>query len=144
MSVFSRYKRAPEGFRQIVELWEATSASKRQKMIDIGKVEDPEYTARILQFTFSWEDIVKLPDMELAEVVAKTPAKIVGYALQGLPEQVAVRFLKCASPPVAAEAKEFMTAKIGPREIDGARLKIITVARECERGGKVKTKRIAL
>ena len=71
MSVYARFKRSPEGFRKLVELLESTPPSRRQKMIDVGMEEDAEYTNRALQYVMNFDDIIKLPDTELAEVCAK-------------------------------------------------------------------------
>src|SRR5436305_9736278 len=81
MSVYARFKRNPEGFRQLVELLESTPPSRRKKMIDVGMAEDPVYTQRAIEYMMTFEDVLKLPDMELAEVIATTPARMIAYSL---------------------------------------------------------------
>ncbi len=142
MGVYTRFKRNPEGFRALVELLETTPSSRRQKMIDIGMQEDPEYTERAMQFMLTFRDIIELPDMELAELMAKAPARMIAYSLNTAPPEISQRFLKCCKPPVAAEVRDFMSVKIGSREIGGAQLKLVETARELEKLGLLKTKRI--
>ena len=50
MGVYTRFKRNPDGLRQLVELLESTPSSRRQKMIDVGMQEDPDYTKQALQY----------------------------------------------------------------------------------------------
>jgi flagellar motor switch protein FliG len=136
MGVYTRFKRGPEGFRALVELLESTPASRRQMK------EDPDYTQEAMLFVLTFEDIIKLPDLELAEVLAKTPARTVALAIRQSADEVKQRFLRNAKPQVAAEIKDYMTVEAGLRETGGAQLKLIEVARQLERRGLVKTKHI--
>jgi len=144
MGVYTRYKREPEGFRRLVELLESTPKSRRQKMIDVGMTEDPDYTLKALEYVMTFEDILKLPDMELAEVLAKAPPKMTGYAIHGMAAEILARFPKNAKPQVAAEIRDYVEVKVGPVEMGGAQLKLITIARELEKRGHIKTKKIPM
>jgi flagellar motor switch protein FliG len=144
MSVYARFKRSPDGFRKLVELLETTPMSRRQKMIDIGMAEDPEYTRRALEMVMTFKDIIGLPEMELAEVCAKTPPRMLAYALNLADEPTQTRFLRCSKPRVAAELKDFLSVKIGPAEVGGAQLKVVETARDLERQGFVRTKKISV
>ncbi len=140
MSVYARFKKTPEGFRELVELLETTPLSRRKKMIDIGMLEDPEYTELALKYVFDFQDIVSLPDVQLAEVVAKTPARTIAYALQGQPEEIKKKILNNTPPQIGAEVRDYVNTAIGPREVGGAQMKIISIARELERKGLVRIK----
>jgi flagellar motor switch protein FliG len=143
MSVYARFKRSPDGFRKLVELLETTPIARRQKMIDVGMAEDPEYTRRALEMVMTFKDIAGLPEMELAEVCAKAPPRMLAYALNLSDEATQTRFLKSSTPRVAAEVRDYLDAKIGPAEVGGAQLKIVETARELERNGFVRTKKIS-
>jgi len=142
MSVYSRYKKDPGGFRQLVELLESTPMSKRERMIDVGMEEDPEYTQKALALCISFEDIVQISDMELAEIIAATPPRMTGMAIASLTPEVKQRFLKNTMPKQMAEVKEGMEEKAGLKEIGGARLKLILTARQLEKKGAIKLKQI--
>ncbi len=144
MSVYARFKRSPEGFRKLVELLESTAPSKRQKMIEVGMAEDAEYTNRALSFMMTFDDIIKLPDTELAEVCAKAPARMIAYAISSLPEDTKKRFLNCCSRENLPGVRECIDIKVGPREISGAQIKLVQTARELEGQGFVRVKRIPL
>ena len=142
MSIYSRYKRDPEGFRKLVELLESTPEIRRVKMIEAGMNEDPTYTQDALKFMLKFDDIIQMPPLEKAEVVHKAPAKSMAYALLNLPKEVQDRFLAQAQGSKGSEIKGHLDDKGSPFEISGARVKIITVARELERLGTIRTKAI--
>ena len=125
MSVYARFKRDQDGFRKLVELLESTPASRRQKMIDVGMEEDPDYTRKALEYIMTFDDVIRLPELELAEVCAKAPSKMMAYALSQQPQDVKERFLRCS-----------------PREITGAEIKVVETARDLERKGFVRIKKI--
>ncbi len=144
MGVYTRFKKeGSSGFRKLVELIESTPAIRRQKMIDVGMAEDAHYTQKAMEFMMKFDDIIKLPDLELAEVIAKTPSgRTVAYAIKPFPTDITDRFLKNAKPQIAAEVRDLLQIEIGAREIGGAQLKMIEIARSLERAGLVKSKRI--
>jgi flagellar motor switch protein FliG len=144
MSVYARFKRSPEGFRKLVELLETTPIARRQKMIDVGMEEDAEYTKKALEYVMDFQDILNLPDMELAEVCAKAPPRMLAYAISQSTADIKERFLRCSKPKVGSEIRDYMEVKIGLREIGGAQLKVVESARELERNGFVRTKKIPL
>ena len=96
MSVYARFKRDPDGFRKLIELWETTPILRRQKMIDIGMSEDAVYTEKVLKYIMTFEDVIQLPDVELAELMAAAPARITGYAISLSGTEVQQRFLRNA------------------------------------------------
>ena len=144
MGVFTRFKRSSEGFRQLVELWESTPLERRKKMIDIGMVEDPEYSKKVMIYMMTFEDILKMNDMELAELVAKAPPRTIAYAISTADEATQLRFLKNAKPQIMAQIRDGLMAKIGPREVGGARLNLIICARGLEHAGFIQTKKIPI
>lgn len=142
MSVFSRYKRQPGGFRALVSLWETTPIERRKKMMDVGMAEDPGYTMEILKYMLTFEDILGLPEPELAELVAEAQPRTIAFAIAKAAPEVKERFIRCAKPPISTEIKDFLDAEVMLREVGGAQLKLIEKARELEGRGLIKTKRI--
>lgn len=143
MGVYTRFKRNPDGLRQLVELLESTPGSRRQKMIDVGMQEDPDYTQKALEYVLNFDDVLKLPDLELAEVLSETPARFVAFAIYSASEEVKARFLSKSNPRAAAEIKEgFELANVTPAQIGGGQMKMIETTRKLEKRGLVKTKRV--
>ena len=143
MGVYTRYKKSPSGLRQIVELIESTPMSRRQKMIDVGMSEDPEYTRKILSFVLTFEDVVKLPDLELAQVLSGVPGQWIGYSIHNQPKEVQDRFLAQSQPKIIADLKEVLeNPNVTPFQISAGRSKLIEATRALEKKGYVKTKAI--
>lgn len=144
MGIYTRYKKQPGGFRMLVELLESTPSVRRQKMVDAGMKEDPDYTHTALSYVLTFQDVLDMPDNELAEVLSLSPVRMVGYAVAKAPQETKDRFLKCCKPQMMAEVKDYMEAKVTDREIGGAQLKLVESARQAEKRGHIKTKRIPL
>jgi flagellar motor switch protein FliG len=142
MSVYARYKRDANGFRALIELLETTPVVRRKKMIDVGMAEDAAYTQKALQYMLSFEDVINLPDLELAEVIAAAPARMTGYAISKSADDIKARFIRNAIPKIAGEMRDYMEVNVGLREIGGAQLKLVEVTRQLEKKGLIKTKQI--
>lgn len=144
MSVYSRYKREQSGFRSLVELLESTPVARRQKMIDVGMQEDPVYTQLAMQYMLTFEDVLALPDLELAEVVATAPVRMTAYAICRAAPETKERFLRNSPPQVAGELRDLMDVKAGLSEIGGAQLRLVAVTRQLEKRGLIQMKKIPL
>jgi flagellar motor switch protein FliG len=143
MGVYTRFKKNPDGMRQLVELLESTPLSRRQKMIDVGMKEDPDYTQRALGYMITFEDVMTLPDMELADVLAEVPGRLTALAIYSAKQEVKDRFLAKSNPRVAAEIREFLeTPQVSASQIGGGQMKMIEATRKLEKRGIVKTKRV--
>lgn len=142
MGVYSRYKKSPEGFRALVELLETTPLERRQRMIEVGMEEDPEYTSIALQYLMTFEDVLTLDGPELAELMAAAPPRMTAFAISHLGDDVIGRFLNHSKTRVAAEIRENLETKVTKKEIGGAQLKLVGCARDLERAGFLKIKQI--
>jgi flagellar motor switch protein FliG len=143
MSVLSRFKNQQDGFRALIEIWESTPVDKRKKMIEVAQAEDPAYTAEALKLLLTFQDILQLPDLELAEVLSSANPRMVATAIAPLGEDIKARFMKNAKPNVIMAIREMAeVAAPALREVGGAQLNLVTVARGLEKKGFVKTKKI--
>jgi flagellar motor switch protein FliG len=143
MSVYIRFKRDPEGLRKLVELLESTPAVRRQRMIGVGMNEDAAYTEQALKLVMTFEDVMNLPDVELAELIAVAPTRITGSAIAKSKPEVQQRFLRNAVGGKGGEIRDIMESPtITLSEVGGAQLKLIAVARSLEKKGLIKTKQI--
>lgn len=145
MGSLTRFKRTPEGLRQLVQLWETTPLVRRQKIIELAKQEDPEYTKKALEYVITFEDILKLPDLELAEVLAATPPQQTAYALHQTGNEVRDRIFSRVKLPLGHEIKEALANSTpNPTLVEGAQLKMVEVTRKLERTNVIRTKKIPL
>jgi flagellar motor switch protein FliG len=142
MGVYSRFKRGPEGFRALVELLETTPLERRQRMIDVGRQEDPEFTERALQHMLTFEDLLGLPDVEMAELMAEAPGRLVAHAIGQLSPDKQVIFIRNAKGKTLAQLREHLEDQVTLREVGGAQLKVIEFARKLEKRGLIRIKRL--
>jgi flagellar motor switch protein FliG len=144
MSVYARFKREKDGLRHLVELLEVTPSDRRKRMIDVGMKEDPDYTKLAMSFMMTFSDILEFSDLELAELINQTPGRVTGLAISLSPEEVKVRFLKNSQIKRIGEIREAMEIASSPSTVAGAQLRLVGFARELERKGKVRVKKIPL
>lgn len=142
MGVYTRFKKDPDGFRKLVELLETTPVERRKKMIDVGMREDPEYTEKALQYVLTFEDILNLDKLEVADLMSVAPPKLMGAALRHASPEIQEKFLTNAKPHIASQTQELFEVEIPLRDIGGAQLRIIEVARSLEKKGLIKKKKI--
>lgn len=138
-----RYKKHPDGLRQLVELWETLPATRRQKLVEVSRSEDPTFVDQALSLLISFDDITKLPDLELAEVIGEAPARSTGYAINGLPKEIQNRFLLNSHTSKRAEIRDCVELSgVSPIDRGGGQVKLIEVTRKLEREGKIRFKKI--
>lgn len=142
MGIYSRFKRDPSGFRELVELLESSPRTSREKMVQAGMQEDPKFTREALKYTYTFEDVLNLSDLEIAELMAAATPRLMGVAIQPFSDEVKNRFIRNSKGPVTAEIRECLENTSSLKEIGGAQLAIIAVLRGLERKGYIKAKKI--
>lgn len=142
MGVYARFKRDPGGLRRLVELLEVTPKSRRERMVEVGFNEDRDYTEKALAFMLTFEDILKLPEPELAELMATAPARVVGVAISKASDEIIERFLRNCPVGRGGEVRDYLNPEVPLRDVGGAQLKLIEITRGLERQGLIKTKQI--
>ncbi len=144
MGVYTRFKKSPEGLRQLVELLESTPKERRTKMIEVGMTEDPEYTLRALEFILTFEDLLRLSELELVELVATAPPRIVGLSISNQSDEIKAKFIRSCAAPRIVEVRNQSQAPASLREIGGAQLKMVEIARKLEKKGLLQVKKIPI
>lgn len=143
MSVYARFKKDPEGLRNLVELLESTPLSRRKRMIELGMEEDPDYTQKALEFVLSFKDVLALSDNELAEVIAEAPARMTGYAIHAASKEIQKRFVAAAQQKQVSEIREVLEIQqVRPSEIGGGQMKLVATLRKLEKKGVLSKKKI--
>jgi flagellar motor switch protein FliG len=136
MGVYTRFKqKGAEGFRALIELMESTPVSRRQKMIDVGNAEDPLYTEEALRYVITFQDVLDMNEMELAELLSDVPAQVVAAAIAPLKEEVKLRFFKCLRGGALADVRLFLESQISLAQTGGAQLKMVASVRKMEKRG---------
>lgn len=142
MSLY-RYKKNPDGLRQVVELWETLPAVRRQKIVDASREEDPKFVETALSLLISFDDVTKLPDLELAEIIGEAPARSTGYAINGAAKEVVDRFLRNTQSTKLAEIRDCVeSTSVSSIDRGGGQVKLIEITRKLEREGRIRFKKI--
>ncbi len=143
MGVYTRFKKNPDGLRQLIELLETTPAARRKKMIDVGMIEDASYTQKALEYMMTFEDVLKLSDLELTQLITDTPARLIGCAIYTCTDEIKNRFLNRSTPAIANEIKEILeTPNISAAQIGSGQLKLTSQLRQLEKRGFTQYKRV--
>jgi flagellar motor switch protein FliG len=143
MSVYARFKKDPDGLRNLVELLEVTPRDRRTKMITIGMEEDPDYTNKAVSLMMTFEDVLKLKDSELAELLVHAPLRSIGAAYSRQAPEYKRFVLSCCPTTKMGEVRDLFEMEFTLAEIGGAQLKLIEATRKLERQGTLKVKKIS-
>ncbi len=101
--------------------------------------EAPELVEQIKRYYFSFEDLPKLPQNILAEVLKSVEASEVAYALKGQSEEVKQLFINCLPQRTQIILEDEMKLLEGPqprRKVEAAQKKIVEKLRELEKEGR--------
>jgi flagellar motor switch protein FliG len=142
MGVTDRHKR-PGAFKKLVNSLEMTAPDRRIKILESFKVEDPEFAQDVENCIFDFAEFTKLNDLMLCEFISHiTDFKALAMALYKAPEEILNRFKK--NMPVKQQLKmreeSELIEKLTVAEQMSARFKLIEIARDIEREGKIKLK----
>lgn len=145
MGGLDRFKKSKsDGFRQFIELIESTPASRRKHLVDVSMQEDPKYTEEALKYIITFQDILSMPDLELAEIIANSKPRTLAFAIRTLGEDVFKRFLRNAPHILAAQIKDEASVGCGLAEVGSAQLKLVSIARDLEKKGVINLKKIPI
>jgi flagellar motor switch protein FliG len=142
MSIFARYRKDPDGLRKIVEFWGLLGKDKRQKLIDKGMEDDPEFTKLAESLMMKFEDIKTMDEMVLTEVLSEVPPRHLGYVITALTPELREKFKKCIPPRMMPQVREGMESEPTIQDQNVGAIKIIEAARRLEREGVINVKRI--
>ena len=142
MSVYTRFKKDPDGLRNLVELLEVTPRERRTKMINVGMEEDADYTNKAVSLMMTFEDVLKLKDSELAELMVHAPLRSIGAAYSRQTPEYKRFVLSCCPMSKMGEIRDLFEMEFTLAEIGGAQLKLIEATRKLERQGTLQIKKI--
>ena len=143
MAIYTRFKKNPDGLRMLVALLESTAPYRREKMIDLGMLEDPEYTERALSYVITFRDILALSDPELTELLSHVPAQVAGTAAHHTDPDIKAKFERCAPGVMRAELHDIFTLEqCTDSHIGVCQLKMIAALRRLEQAGTIRIKKI--
>ena len=103
--------------------------------------EAPDLIEQVKRYYFSFEDMTKLPQDILSDVLKSVEASEVAYALKGQPEEFIETFVKSLPQRTQIILEDEMQLLEGPqprRKVETAQKAIVDKARELEKEGRFK------
>ncbi|WP_461828657.1 flagellar motor switch protein FliG [Aquifex sp.] len=128
-----------EGTSIAAELLNSLDKETREVLLQAIGQEDPILEERIREKMFTFEDIRKLSDRDIIEILKVVDKNTLMIALKGAPEDIKQKFLKNMSKRAAKLFLEDMEA-LGPvkkSEIERAQKQIVSVIRKMIDEGKI-------
>jgi len=116
---------------------------KKEQLLKAVESENPAWAHLLKEKMLTVERIFKWPPEAVAEITTRLPERIVGIALHGLKEEDKGKALFSMTHMKVRAVEEIINGyKPNPGEIQAAFLKIITKARELEKGGELRLDKI--
>ncbi len=128
-----------EGTAVAAELLNSLDKETREMLLQAIGEEDPILEERIREKMFTFEDIRKLSDRDIIEILKIVDKNTLMIALKGAPEDIKQKFLKNMSKRAAKLFLEDMEA-LGPikkSEIERAQKQIVSIIRKMIDEGKI-------
>src|ERR1051326_6887689 len=129
------------GVRAVAEVLNRLDSSSSREILDHIEHQDGNLAQTIRHLMFVFEDLLLIDPIGLKEVVGKVDRKVLTIALKGTSEQLKNHMLACMSQRGADMLREDMDA-LGPvkiKEVEGAQQQIITIVRQLEAEGVLRS-----
>ena len=140
MSMIARHKKTG-GFRKLVNSLETTAVHKRNKILEVMKLEDPEFIADVEGSIFTFNEFSNVSDPVICEIVdcIKTELRTLAFALYDSSQSgLAEKFTRNMGPSTYRAYREEVDSIEQPSlgNIITAQFRIITKVRALENEGK--------
>ncbi len=127
------------GVRKVSEIINRMSKAEAKALIDSLAELNPDLASQIRDMMFVFDDIVKLSDSDIQELLKHIDKKDLTVALKGAPDEVKEKFFKNMSSRAAdtiREEMEFMGA-VKVKEVERAQKVIVDVVRRLDEEGVI-------
>lgn len=132
-------KRTYSGFQNVAALMNSIDGETSREILDNIERQDATLAARIRELMFTFEDFMRLDDMQLREFAGVVDRKVFAFALKGASPELRERFYKTMSGRAVEMLKEEIDA-LGPvrtKEVLKAHNEMVSLARQLEEEGKM-------
>ena len=127
------------GIKSLAEILNHADRSTERNVLDALTESDEELAAEVRRLLFVFEDIVKLDERAIQQVLREVDQKDLVLALRGAPENLMDAVLTNMSERGAAMLKEEMEIQQPQRQrdVDEAQSRIVTVVRKLDEAGTI-------
>jgi flagellar motor switch protein FliG len=129
------------GVRAVAELLNRLDRTVSQPVIESLEGQNPDLAVSIRNLMFVFDDLMKVEDNALREIVQRADRKVLTVALKGTTEEMRTRFFQNMSKRAADMLREEMDVlgAIRLREVEKAQHEIVAIARKLEEEGLLST-----
>src|SRR6185503_12683335 len=125
------------GVRAVAELFNCLDRSVSQPALEAIEAQSQDLAVQIRNLMFVFEDLLKIEDTGIREMVNRADKKVLTVALKGASEDIRARFFANMSKRAADLLKEEMDVlgAIRLREVEKAQQEVVAIARKLEEEG---------
>lgn len=130
------------GVRAVAEVLNRMDANSSKEILDHIEQDDPNLVETIRQLMFTFEDLMKIDDAGMKELIGRIDRKVLTMALKGTSDAMKERFLNNMSQRGAQLLREDMDA-LGPvrvRDVEAGQHQVIATVRQLEAEGLISLK----
>lgn len=129
------------GVRAVAELLNRLDRTVSQPVIEAIEGQNPDLAVSIRNLMFVFDDLMKVEDSALREIIQRADRKVLTVALKGTTEEMRGRFYQNMSKRAADMLREEMEVlgAIRLREVEKAQHEIVAIARKLEEEGLLTT-----
>jgi flagellar motor switch protein FliG len=129
------------GVRSVAELLNRLDRTVSQPVIEAIEGQNPDLAVSIRNLMFVFDDLLKVEDNALREIIQRADRKVLTVALKGTTEDMRNRFYQNMSKRAADMLREEMEVlgAIRLREVEKAQHEIVAIARKLEEEGLLST-----
>ena len=132
--VLSSYELEVGGIRNVAEILNRMDRTTSKTVLERLERDDPELATRIRDMMFVFEDIRRLDDKAIQEILKRVDRKVLTIALKGADDELKEKFFRNMSSRASQMMKEEMEY-LGPvrlREVESAQHEIVQVVRQLD------------
>ncbi len=127
------------GPKTVAEVLNRLDRETTKEILDNLAKENPELASQVRDLMFVFEDILKLDDMAIREILKRVDKKVLIVALKGASDELKEKFFSNMSKRAAETLKEEMEY-LGPvklKEVEAAQREIVELIRKLEDEGVI-------
>jgi flagellar motor switch protein FliG len=128
-----------DSFEKIAEIFNNFDRSTESKFFGMLDQKDPESSTKIRELMFTFDDILKIPDVGIQVILRNAPKEKLPIALKGANQEIKDLFFKNMSERASKIMREEMES-MGPirmSDVDEAQMAIVTVTKQLSDSGEI-------
>ncbi|MGE0813528.1 MAG: flagellar motor switch protein FliG [Vicinamibacterales bacterium] len=129
------------GVKAVAELFNRMERTLSQRALELVEEKSQDLAVQIRNLMFVFDDLAKVEDVGIREIVNRADKKAVTVALKGASEDIRTRFYNNMSKRAVEMLKEEMEimGAVRLREVEKAQQEIVAIARKLEEEGVIST-----